>query len=103
MVEIDSHAGQLASSSEQLEAVTNETNNVVILQKSKTQTTQQTISEFSGSIQDIAHNSLHTADLTEQANSHSIKGENLSSDAQQAINNLVESVSSASQELQGFK
>jgi len=100
VIEIDGHAGQLASSSEELEAVTNETNNVVILQKHKTQATQQTVSEFSGSIGDIADNSLHTADLTEQANSHSIKGATLSKDAKQAIHNLVGSVSSAATELE---
>lgn len=98
--EIDLHAGQLASSSEELSAVTQETNNIVGLQKSKTDVTTQAMSEFSGSIDEIADNSLHTATLTSQANEESTKGAQLSSKAQHAINGLVDSVSVAATELQ---
>ncbi len=97
--EIDRHAGHLASSSEELSAVTNETNNIVGLQKSKTDLTTQVMSEFSSSINEIADNSLHTATLTEQANEESAKGANLSQQAQQAIHGLVDSVNIAADEL----
>ena len=98
--EIDLHAGQLASSSEELSAVTLETNDVVILQKSKTDETSTVMSEFSSSINEIANNSLSTATLTNEANQESIKGANLSLEAQHAINGLVDSVDKAATELQ---
>jgi methyl-accepting chemotaxis protein len=97
--EIDLHAGQLASSSEELSAVTAETNNIVVLQKSKTDVTTQAMSEFSGSIGEIADNSIHTSTLTDQANDESVKGANLSVAAQHAINGLVDSVDKAANEL----
>jgi len=97
--EIDSHAGQLASSSEELSAVTLETNNVVTLQKTKTDETSLVMSEFSGSINEIANNSLKTATLTNEASHESLKGANLSLEAQHAINGLVVSVDKAANEL----
>ncbi len=97
--EIDLHAGQLASSSEELSAVTLETNDVVILQKTKTDETSLVMSEFSGSINEIANNSLQTATLTSEANQESLKGANLSMEAQYAINGLVNSVDRAANEL----
>lgn len=100
VTEIDMHAGQLASSSEELSAVTHKTNNIVVLQKSKTDTTTQAMSEFSGSINEIADNSMQTASLTDDANKESIKGANLSIEAQMAINDLADSVDRASNELQ---
>ncbi|GLX77850.1 methyl-accepting chemotaxis protein [Thalassotalea insulae] len=97
--EIDLHADQLASSSEELSAVTNDTTNIVNLQKAKTDVTTQVMSEFSTSINEIADNSLHTANLTQQANDESSKGANLSEQAQDAIHGLVSSVDIASNEL----
>jgi len=97
--EIDMHAGLLASSSEELSVVTNETNSIVGLQKSKTELTTQVMSEFSGSISDIAENSLNTATLTQQANQESLKGAQLSEEAHHSIQSLVESVDSAAKEL----
>jgi len=97
--EIDLHAGQLASSSEELSAVTAETNNIVVLQKTKTDVTTLAMSEFSGSIGEIADNSIHTSTLTDQANDESVKGANLSISAQHAIKGLVDSVDKAASEL----
>jgi len=99
IAEIDLHASQLASSSEELSAVTSETNNVVVLQKDKTDITTRVMSEFSGSIEDIADNSIDTANLTNEASSESVKGAELSQNAQQAISALVDSVNTAAQEL----
>jgi len=100
IIDIDHHANQLASSSEELSAVTSETNNIVVLQKEKTQTTTGVMSEFSDSINEIADNSMHTAGLTNQANEESVKGAELSDNAQKAINELVSSVNIAANEMQ---
>ena len=100
IINIDHHAIQLASASEQLSAVTLETNNIVVLQKEKTQQATDVMSEFNNGISDIADNSLHTANLTNEANDESLKVAELSNNAHQAISELGSSVSSASQELQ---
>lgn len=100
IIEIDMHANQLASSSEELSAVTLETNNIVILQKDQTQITTEAMSEFNTSINEIADNSLLTANLTNEANDESIKGANLSDEAQVAINELVNSVNSTTNEIE---
>jgi len=99
IAEIDHHATQLASSSEELSAVTNETNTVVIKQKDKTSVTSNVMSELNENVGEIADNSGLTAQLTQQANTESIKGANLSQDAKNAIDSLVTSVDSAAVEL----
>ena len=100
IIEIDHHAIQLASASEELSAVTLETNNIVVLQKQKTEHTNQVMSAFNTSINDIADNSLHTSELTNEANDESLKVADLSANAHLAITGLGESVSSAADELQ---
>jgi len=99
IIDIDHHAVQLASASEELSAVTQETNNIVVLQKAKTKETTDVMSEFNASIIEIADNSLHTADLTNEANDESLKVSSLSSNAHQAISELEQSVGSAAGEL----
>lgn len=99
IIDIDHHAVQLASASEELSAVTQETNNIVVLQKEKTMQTTQVMSEFNASINEIADNSLHTADLTNEANDESLKVAGLSTHAHQAISELEQSVGSAAGEL----
>ncbi|KGJ96133.1 methyl-accepting chemotaxis protein [Colwellia psychrerythraea] len=100
IIDIDHHAVQLASSSEELSAVTLESNNIVILQKRKTEQTSHAMSEFNDSINEIADNSLHTAELTNEANGESLKVADLSANAHLAINGLGDSVSSAAKELE---
>ena len=99
IIDIDHHAVQLASASEELSAVTQETNNIVVLQKEKTKKTTDVMSEFNASINEIADNSLHTADLTNEANDESLKVAGLSTNAHQAISELEQSVGSAAEEL----
>ena len=100
IIDIDHHAVQLASSSEELSAVTLESNNIVVLQKIKTEQTSQVMSEFGASINEVADNSLHTAELTNEASGESLRVADLSANAHLAINELGESVSSAAKELQ---
>ena len=100
IISIDHHAIQLASASQELSAVTLETNNIVFLQKEKTQQATDLMSDFNSGINEIADNSIQTADLTNEANDESLKVAELSSDAHQAITELGNSVGSASQELQ---
>jgi len=102
IIDIDHHAIQLASSSEELSAVTMESNNIVILQKRKTEHTNNVMSEFNASITEIADNSLHTAELTDEANGESLKVADLSANAHLAINELGDSVNSAAEELQNL-
>ncbi|NQY65563.1 MAG: methyl-accepting chemotaxis protein [Alteromonadaceae bacterium] len=100
IIEIDMHANQLASSSEELSAVTLETNNIVLLQNDKTKITTDAMSEFNVNINEIADNSLLTANLTNEANEESIKGASLSDEAHTAIIELVNSVNSATNEIE---
>jgi len=99
IIDIDKHAGQLASASEELSCVTKETNEVVTLQKSKTDQASQSMVNFSSSITEIAMNTEQTATLTDRANQESINGAQVARDSQGAINNLVGSVERASTEL----
>lgn len=99
IIEIDLHAGQLASSSEELSAVTKETNSIIVMQKDKTELTTTVMSELNASINSIAENSHHTANMTTEASTESAKGSNLSQSAQMAIHDLVDSVNVASKEL----
>jgi len=100
IIDIDHHATQLASASEELSAVTSETNNIVVLQKEKTEQTNSVMSEFNASINEIADNSFHTAELTNEASNESLKVAKLSNNAQSAISELGNSVGSAASELQ---
>lgn len=99
IVDIDLHASQLSSASEELSAVTSETNNIVILQKAKTEETSQVMSEVNANINEIAENSFHTAELTNEASNESLKVANLSNNARKAISELGKSVGSAATEL----
>ncbi|KGJ95086.1 methyl-accepting chemotaxis protein [Colwellia psychrerythraea] len=99
IIEIDLHAGQLASSSEELSAVTKETNSIIAMQKGKTELTTAVMYELNTSINSIAENSHQTANMTTEANTESAKGSTLSQSAQLAIHDLVDSVAVASKEL----
>lgn len=97
--EIDSHASQLATSSEELSAVTRDTSEVVKHQKAKTDNTTHVVKDFSADITEIANNSNETAALTLQANQASSQGAGISIEAEQSISQLASSVSGAAQEL----
>lgn len=99
IADIDHHASQLASSSEELSAVTHETNSVVSKQKNKTDLTSNVMCSLTTNINEIANNSGITSQLTNQANSASSEGAVLSKHAEDSIQQLVNSVDSASQEL----
>ncbi len=100
IVNIEHHSIQLASASEELSAVTLETNNIVILQKEKADKTTSFMSEFNCSINEIADNSIHTANLTSEASNESLKVAKLSDNAHKAIAELEQSVGSAASEFQ---
>ncbi|ALO35189.1 hypothetical protein CMT41_10995 [Colwellia sp. MT41] len=99
IIEIDLHAGQLASSSEELSAVTKETNAIIVRQKEKTELTTAVMSDLNASINSIAENSSQTATMTTEASTESAKGSTLSQSAQLAIHDLVDSVNIAAKEL----
>jgi len=99
IADIDHHSSQLASSSEELSAVTNETNSVVSKQKTKTDLTSNVMCSLTTNINEIASNSGVTSELTDKATTASTEGANLSRHAEQSIQELVNSVDSASQEL----
>lgn len=100
--DIDLHASQLTTSSEELSAVTLSTTEVVNKQKHKTEHSSQIMTEFNEDIKDIANNSIDTAELTQQANTESSLGAKISSQAEQSILQLVNSVTVASTELEAL-
>ena len=74
IVSIDNHATQLSASAEELSTVSRQTNQIVELQKHKTCEVTALITTFSQSMKEIAHNSVDTEALTDDASGESAKG-----------------------------
>ncbi|SFC16111.1 methyl-accepting chemotaxis protein [Pseudoalteromonas denitrificans] len=99
IIDIDKHAGQLASASEELSSVTKETNEVVTLQKEKADQASIAMQNFTGNISEMSGNTEQSASLTQRANQESINGAEVALNTQEEINHLVQSVTLASNEL----
>ncbi|MCG6969626.1 MAG: methyl-accepting chemotaxis protein [Gammaproteobacteria bacterium] len=100
---IDSHAGQLSQSAENLARITNETNVGVQQQQHETDQVATAMNEMSSTVQEVAQNASLAADSAQEANTKSEQGRGVVSNTMETINGLANEIEEASRVIENLK
>jgi methyl-accepting chemotaxis protein len=103
VTEIDTHAGQLSQSAENLARITNETNVGVQQQQHETDQVATAMNEMSSTVQEVAQNASLAADSAQEANTKSEQGRGVVSNTMETINSLANEIEEASQVIENLK
>ncbi len=103
ILQVSSVVSQLASSAEELSAVTELTNNGIQKQYCDIDQVATAMHEMSKTVQEVASNTNNTAQATEEADKHTAKGHAVAGGAMGAINELVGEMKSASEVICGLE
>lgn len=103
VIEIDTHAGQLSQSAENLGRITKDTKAGVQHQQLETDQVATAMNQMSSTVQEVAQNASLAADSARNANDKSEQGRGVVSNAMQTINNLADEIEEAGLVIQNLK
>ncbi len=95
--ELQGCAGQLASAAEETSVVTSQTREGIIQQKSETEQVATAINEMNATVHDVAHNAVHAAEATREADQSSVEGKAVVDKTVDAIGEIATEVEQASE------
>ncbi len=93
--ELQGSATQLASAAEETSVVTTQTRESILQQKAETEQVATAINQMSATVQDVAHNAVHAAEATRDADQSSADGKTVVDATVGAINEIASEVEQA--------
>ncbi|MET0089344.1 MAG: methyl-accepting chemotaxis protein [Candidatus Thiodiazotropha sp.] len=101
--EISSVTSQLAASSEEMSAITEQTKNSILSQKTETELVATAMHEMTATVQEVARNTEQASNAAKQADQDANAGNKVVAQAVRAINDLSQKVDQASSVIEQLK
>lgn len=99
---ISDSSNQLASTSEEMHAVTEDANKGMLRQNNEIEMAATAVTEMSAAVEEVARNASAASEAANRSNSAALAGRARVDETVQAISLMVENVEDASQEVQGL-